>query len=189
MPELTELSKNIMIEETRQGLNIEIADQDGRSMFPEGGNEPYDRTRRLLQKMATPLKALPNRISIAGHTSASRTAPKSGYGPWELSADRANVVRQILETEGIAPNSVLHGCGARGFTTALYRRSLHRRQPPCDYHVDAGRAAFPGGIQAVTPSAASCAAFTGAVSIVPEPGRDHAYSLPAGSDIRSALPR
>ena len=104
MPELTELSKNIMIEETRQGLNIEIADQDGRSMFPEGGKEPYERTRRLLQKMATPLKALPNRISIAGHTSASRAAPKAGYGPWELSADRANVVRQILETEGIAPN-------------------------------------------------------------------------------------
>jgi chemotaxis protein MotB len=102
MPELTEVSKSIMIEETRQGLNIEIADQDGRSMFPEGSKEPYDRTRRLLQKMATPLKALPNRISISGHTSASRAAPKLGYGPWELSADRANVVRQILETEGIA---------------------------------------------------------------------------------------
>jgi chemotaxis protein MotB len=104
MPELTELSKNIMIEETKQGLNIEIADQDGRSMFPEGGKEPYDRTRRLLQKMATPLKALPNRISISGHTSASRVAPKAGYGPWELSADRANVVRQILEGEGISPS-------------------------------------------------------------------------------------
>jgi len=40
MPDLAELSKSIMIEETRQGLNIEIADQDGRSMFPEGGKEP-----------------------------------------------------------------------------------------------------------------------------------------------------
>src|ERR687883_281843 len=62
MPELAELSKNIMVEETKQGLNIEIADQDGRSMFPEGGKEPYERTRRLVQKMAGPLKAMPNRI-------------------------------------------------------------------------------------------------------------------------------
>ena len=48
MPEITELSKHIMIEETKQGLNIEIVDQDGRSMFPEGSKEPYERTRRLI---------------------------------------------------------------------------------------------------------------------------------------------
>jgi chemotaxis protein MotB len=104
MPELSELSKSITIEETQQGLNIEIADQDGRSMFPEGGKEPYERTRRLLQQLATPLKALPNRISISGHTSASRVVPKPGYGSWELSADRANAVRQILEGEGMPPS-------------------------------------------------------------------------------------
>jgi chemotaxis protein MotB len=103
LPEVAEVSKHIMIEETKQGLNIEIADQDGRSMFPEGGKEPYERTRRLVQKLATPLKAMPNRISISGHTSASRNAPKAGYGSWELSADRANAVRQILEGEGISP--------------------------------------------------------------------------------------
>ena len=103
LPELAELSKSIIIEETKQGLNIEIADQDGRSMFPEGSRDPYDRTRRLIQKMAVPVKAMPNRISISGHTSASRTPPRPGYGPWELSADRANAVRQILEAEGLPP--------------------------------------------------------------------------------------
>ena len=51
------LSKHIMIEETKQGLNIEIVDQDGRSMFPEGSKEPYERTRRLVQRLAAPLKA------------------------------------------------------------------------------------------------------------------------------------
>jgi chemotaxis protein MotB len=44
---------------------------------------------------------MPNRISITGHTAASRLPPRSGYGPWELSADRANAVRAILEDEGI----------------------------------------------------------------------------------------
>src|SRR5512143_2473189 len=55
MPELTEVSKHIMFEETKQGLNLEIVDQDGRSMFPDGSKEPYERTRRLVEKLAVPL--------------------------------------------------------------------------------------------------------------------------------------
>jgi chemotaxis protein MotB len=103
MPELAELSKNIMIEESKQGLNIELSDQDGRSMFPEGSRDPYERTRKLIQKIAGPLKGMTNRITISGHTAASRLPPRPGYGPWELSADRGNAVRQILEAEGISP--------------------------------------------------------------------------------------
>lgn len=101
MPELTEVSKHIMIEETREGLNVEIVDQDGRSMFPEGSREPYERTRRLIEKLSVPLKSTPFRISITGHTSATRTPSRPGFGPWELSADRANAVRRILEEEGV----------------------------------------------------------------------------------------
>ena len=56
MPEIAEVSKHIMIEETKQGLNIEIVDQNGRSMFPEGSKEPYERTRRLVQRLAAPLQ-------------------------------------------------------------------------------------------------------------------------------------
>jgi len=104
MPEISELSKHIMIEETQQGLNIEIVDQDGRSMFPEGAKEPFDHTRRLIEKLAVPLRTLPNRIAIIGHTSATRIPARLGYGPWELSADRANAVRQILENEGVPPS-------------------------------------------------------------------------------------
>ena len=96
MPDITEASKHIMVEETKQGLNIEIVDQDGRSMFPEGSKEPYERTRKLIQSIAPPLKAMPYRVSITGHTASSKVPPQPGYGPWELSADRANAVRQIL---------------------------------------------------------------------------------------------
>jgi chemotaxis protein MotB len=106
MPEISELSKHIMIEETEAGLNIELVDQDGRSMFPDGAKDPYDRTRRVVQKLAIPLKSLPNRISITGHTAASRLPPRPGYGPWELSADRANAVRQILEDEGLSTTHI-----------------------------------------------------------------------------------
>jgi chemotaxis protein MotB len=104
LPDLAELSKHVMIEETPKGLNIEIVDQDGRSMFAEGSKEPYERTRRLIQQLAGPLKSMPFRIAISGHTSALRTPALPGYGPWELSADRANSVRRLLEGEGVPPS-------------------------------------------------------------------------------------
>jgi chemotaxis protein MotB len=103
MPELTEISKHIMFEETKQGLNLEIVDQDGRSMFADGSKVPYDRTRRLIEKLAVPLKATPLRISIVGHTAAGFVPARSDYGAFDLSADRANAVRQILEREGLPP--------------------------------------------------------------------------------------
>jgi chemotaxis protein MotB len=101
MPELTEVSKHIMFEETNQGLNLEIVDQDGRSMFADGSKVPLDRTRRLIEKLAVPLKATPLRISIIGHTAAGFVPIRGDYGAFDLSADRANVVRQILEREGL----------------------------------------------------------------------------------------
>jgi chemotaxis protein MotB len=111
MPEIADISKHIMFEQTKEGLNIEIVDQDGRSMFAEGAREPFERTRRLIQKLAGPLKAMPYRISISGHTSASRVPPRRGYGPWDLSADRANAVRQILEDEGVPPGHIFMVAG------------------------------------------------------------------------------
>jgi chemotaxis protein MotB len=106
MPELTEISKHIMFEETNAGLNLEIVDQDGRSMFADGSKVPYDRTRRLIQKLAGPLKATPLRVSIVGHTAAGFVPARSDYGAFDLSADRANAVRQILEREGLPPAHV-----------------------------------------------------------------------------------
>ncbi|HEX7925567.1 MULTISPECIES: OmpA/MotB family protein [Bradyrhizobium] len=106
MPELTEISKNIMFEETKEGLNLEIVDQDGRSMFADGSREPYERTRRLIQKLAAPLKATPLRIAIVGHTAAGFVPARSDYDAFDLSADRANAVRQILEREGLPPSHI-----------------------------------------------------------------------------------
>jgi chemotaxis protein MotB len=101
LPELTEISKHIMFEETKQGLNLEIVDQDGRSMFADGSRQPYDRTRRLIEKLAAPLKQTPLRVSITGHTAAGFVPLRGDYGAFDLSADRANAVRQILEREGL----------------------------------------------------------------------------------------
>jgi chemotaxis protein MotB len=119
MPELTEISKHIMFEETSQGLNLEIVDQDGRSMFPDGSKVPYERTRRLIEKLAIPLKSTPLRISIIGHTAAGFVPSRSDYGAFDLSADRANSVRQILEREGL-PAAHIFGVSGKADTQPLF---------------------------------------------------------------------
>ena len=141
MPEISEMSKHVMMEETKDGLNIEIVDQDGRSMFAEGSKEPYERTRRLIQKLSTPLKSTPFRIAVTGHTAAAKGPNRASYGPWELSADRANAVRRILEEEGV-PQSHFQMVAGKADTQPLFpddpfiaanRRvtiSLLREEPP-----------------------------------------------------------
>jgi chemotaxis protein MotB len=59
------------------------------------------------------------RVSISGHTAANRVPPKPGYGPWELSADRANAVRQILQQEGV-PNSHFFMIAGKADTQPLF---------------------------------------------------------------------
>ena len=157
-----------MIEETKNGLNIEIVDQDGRAMFPEGAKEPYERTRRLVQQLATPLKAMPFRLSISGHTAASRAPSLPGYGPWELSADRANAVRRVLAGEGV-PDSHIFMVSGKADTEPLFpddpsiatnRRvtiSLMREAPPVPPDIrplDWERAAHTSALIDAGPSAA-----------------------------------
>lgn len=119
MPELTEISQNVIIEETPDGLAIQIADQDGRSMFPEGSREPYERVRQALVALAPVLRALPQRISITGHTAVSQADPGPNYGPWEISADRANSVRRILADNGV-PLDRFHSIVGKADTQPLY---------------------------------------------------------------------
>lgn len=119
MPELTEISKQVIFEETKEGLNLEIVDQDGRSMFAENSKVPYERTRILLQRLAAPLKATPLRISIVGHTATGFVSTRSNYDAFDLSADRANAVRQILEREGL-PSSHIFAVAGKADSLPLF---------------------------------------------------------------------
>jgi chemotaxis protein MotB len=101
MPEVAEMSKNIIIAPTKRGLDVAIVDQDGRSMFPEGSSRPYDRTRRLLERLVPTLARLPNRIVVTGFTATPRPGSRDTDPPWELSANRALSVREILASAGM----------------------------------------------------------------------------------------
>lgn len=101
MPEITHLSSHIMIEETPEGLHIQLIDQEARSMFPRASSRPFEHTRKLLSTMAPILKRLPNRIKLMGHTDANRLYREPGFTLWDLSADRAQAARTILSENGI----------------------------------------------------------------------------------------
>lgn len=119
LPEITNLSDNIQVEETPEGLHIQLVDQEGRSMFPQGSATPYDRTVKLLAKMAPVLKGLPNRIQITGHTDAARIYSKPGYSLWDLSVDRARAVRRILSENGL-PHDRFHSIIGRADAEPLF---------------------------------------------------------------------
>jgi chemotaxis protein MotB len=103
MPEFAELSRNIVIEPTKEGVNVSLMDQDGRSMFPEGSVHPYERTRLVLEALAPTLRRLHNRLSITGHTAVARPGSARAGDSWSLTAGRAIAVREILSGAGF-PN-------------------------------------------------------------------------------------
>ncbi len=102
MPNITDIQHNLLVQETETGLSILIIDQEGRPMFPEGSKYPFERTRQAIAAVAPILQRLPNQIDISGHTAAGRSYPDPTYGAWELSSDRANVVRSILGEFGLS---------------------------------------------------------------------------------------
>jgi chemotaxis protein MotB len=110
MPELAELSKQIIVDQTPQGLRIQLVDQEGRSMFDEGSARPNDRAKVLLQAVAKVVNKLPNRITIAGHTSADANGAKAP-GDWGLSSARADASRQVLQAAGVDPDRIYQVAG------------------------------------------------------------------------------
>ncbi len=115
MPELAELSKQMIIDQTPEGLRIQLVDQEGRSMFEQNSARPNARAQVLLRAISTVINRLPNRISITGHTSAVAGSGRASVATdWPLSAERANASRQILQTAGVDGDRVYSVAGKAG---------------------------------------------------------------------------
>jgi chemotaxis protein MotB len=119
MPEIAELSRNIVIEQTKEGVNVSLVDDNGRSMFPEGSVDPYERTRRVLEALTPTLRRLPNQLSVAGHTAAARPGSVPAVGSWSLTTGRALSVREILSGAGL-PNDRFTSVIGRADTEPLF---------------------------------------------------------------------
>ena len=100
-PQLKELAKNLLIDMTPEGLRIQIVDSEGKPMFASGSAEMFDYTQKLIDNVGKIIEALPNEISIRGHTDSVPYAAGAKYTNWELSSDRAKSSRRVLLNSGL----------------------------------------------------------------------------------------
>lgn len=111
-PDIAELSRQVIVEQTPEGLRIQLVDQDGRPMFQPGTAVPMPYTKVLLIQIAKIIDQLPNRISIAGHTQTGDTG--NGVSDWELSAARADAARSLLAQGGLDADRIYEISGKAG---------------------------------------------------------------------------
>jgi len=100
-PGLADLKNNIDIQQTPEGLLIQLLDKDKVSMFPSGSASMNERSRQLLSLVAHVVAPLDNKLSISGHTDATPYQGRADYSNWELSTDRANAARRALVINGV----------------------------------------------------------------------------------------
>jgi chemotaxis protein MotB len=106
-PDLANLSHQLILEQTPEGLRIQLVDQDGRPMFQQGTDEPMPYTKKLLAAVGAIVDTLPNRVSISGHTAKG----DASSGEWELSSARANAARSLLQAGGLSSDRIYEVAG------------------------------------------------------------------------------
>lgn len=113
------LKNNIEMTITSEGLRIELTESEVGMFFQSAKAEPSASGQEILIKLAQELGKLPNKVSIEGHTDAKRFAASADYGNWELSADRANAARRLMQQNGIGPAQVTQ---VRGYADQRLRK-------------------------------------------------------------------
>lgn len=104
MPE--SLRKQIRIEVTREGLRIELIEQDNSPFFTVGSASVLPTLRSVLVQLAGVVARLPNHLTIEGHTDSRRYSNEDTYSNWELSTDRTNSARRVMEGSGLEPGRI-----------------------------------------------------------------------------------
>jgi len=117
--DLDKLKKNIEMTVTAEGLRIELLESEKGTFFDSGSAKLNQSGQELLTLLAAELEKVPNHVSIEGHTDAKPYTGKSSYSNWELSADRANAARRLMQQpEGLRPDQVTQ---VRGFADQRLR--------------------------------------------------------------------
>ncbi|MEO8057834.1 MAG: flagellar motor protein MotB [Burkholderiales bacterium] len=107
-PKLAAMKSQIRLDMTRDGLRIQIVDEQNRAMFDSGSAVVKPYMRELLQEIGAVLAEVPNKLTLEGHTDASPFGSgERGYSNWELSSDRANASRREINAGGLPEDRVL----------------------------------------------------------------------------------
>ena len=126
MPNFDKLKNQVEITAEQDGLRIELLEQPGGTFFKLGSAQPTQALQDFLKAISPELGKMPNQISIEGHTDSVPYNDDSLYSNWELSTDRANAARRLMQSNGIAPGQVAE---VRGFADQLLRQPDHPEDP------------------------------------------------------------
>ena len=125
MPDFHKIRGSVQLSVTGEGLRIELLETEQGMFFVTGSAKPTDTGGNLLKVLGTELGKMPNGIVIEGHTDAQPFRNAGGYSNWELSVDRANAARRLLEESGVRIAQVVE---VRGFAD----QRLFRPENPND---------------------------------------------------------
>ena len=123
MPKFEKFKDNIEMTITGEGLRLNLLESEHGLFFVSGSPEPTESGKELIRKLEHELVKLPNTIVIEGHTDAKPFSTKGEYSNWELSADRANAARRLMQEEGLPPGRIKQ---IRGFAD----QNLHESHDP-----------------------------------------------------------
>jgi len=119
MADFEKLQSHIEMTVTAEGLRIELSESASGTFFDSGSAKLKPDGAELLVTLAQEVGELPNKISIEGHTDSQPYAPSATYGNWELSSDRANTARRVMQANGIRADQVTQ---VRGFADQRLRK-------------------------------------------------------------------
>jgi chemotaxis protein MotB len=156
-PNFKQLKDHVEITITADGLRIELLETEAGMFFESGKAVPTETGIGLLELLASELGKLPNSMLLEGHTDSKPFASDNGYSNWELSTDRANSARKLMEAHGLRPEQVEQ---VRGFAD---RQLRHPKDPthPSNRRISVivqylqarnGEGAAPAGSKAESPA-------------------------------------
>jgi chemotaxis protein MotB len=125
MPNFDKLQKLIELTITPEGLKIELMEDPHGTFFENGSAVPTPIMQSILTILAPEIGKLPNPVSIEGHTDSKPYSDSTTYGNWELSTDRANASRRLMEIKGVRSDQIAQ---VRGFAD----RNLRNPKQPFD---------------------------------------------------------
>ena len=112
LPNFEKMKKHIVMTITSEGLRIELTESANGTFFDSGSPNLSDDGREIVKTLAEQLGELPNKLALEGHTDSSPFANGRNYGNWELSSDRANSTRRLMQQNGIRADQITQ---VRGF--------------------------------------------------------------------------
>jgi len=118
-PDVGKLKDQVQMTVTGEGLRIELLEKDKSTFFESGVANPTGSGKEMLELLAAQLGKLPNRVSVEGHTDAQPYVSATGYSNWELSSDRANAARKVIQLTGVRENQV---ADVRGYADQRLRK-------------------------------------------------------------------